>query len=189
MEQNDLLRVWETAQANARHFNDIIIRIRTGATIGMAAALGSSFLEEKLGAAVLGGVLLALCVVLFCLFTLDRMYYHVLLVATVQWARSVESRIFHEHQMKGLAEYVGEAYSHVAWWGGKNAGDKVSTFYGLPILFAGLASAYFLDRATDRHALFILAAILGALLLAGAIFLAERHAKKAEAESPLKADL
>lgn len=125
---------WEMAQTNARHFNEVIIRLRAGTLLVLAAALSSAFAFDKLGPIAIGFFAIGASVLLTVFYSMDGQYYHILLLATVQWASAIEKRVFYSHALPGLAEHVGEVYGKVA--GGKTAALRVASFYVLPAIGA-----------------------------------------------------
>ncbi len=151
---------WRTGQENARHFNEILVKMRAGVVLFSGVALTSLAALTDASQTIIGWALFATFGIMSSLYVLDRWYYHVLLLGTVTWLRSVEAVLFGSMRFVGLAEHVSQTYASASLFDDgrtgkpgapekakterpKSAADRVAIFYGV-FMAASLGSASWL---------------------------------------------
>lgn len=138
------IETWKQAQETHRHLNTILFQIRNiafvfaGAVLGVVGAIFR--LQPKtdvpqdtnllLGAPdSLGLVLILAAIPLYALYLLDRYYYHVLLIATVTFARTIEAE-FPALAMSSKLRELNRLQPFPLSWASKGRA-KITLFYGL----------------------------------------------------------
>lgn len=140
--QSQEFSAWQTSQANARHFNELLTKIRSLAIFLMAAAISSIFALENREVVVIGVVSFLMAIMWFTFYLLDRWYYHILLEATIQWAGEIEDEVFKDHVHGGLSKHVKKRNEQAGLLKAKTGGQKVAIFYAIPLFLSIGAGAF-----------------------------------------------
>lgn len=151
---DDLLcKMWDMSQENARHFNDILMRIR-GFAILLTGAFFSGFfaVEDRLAGGFAGVIGAGLSFIWFMFYFLDRFYYHVLLQATIDYAQEIEERLFGPDQLPRLSKFVRQRNRQMKLGWVTSGAEKVALFYGVPmVLGIGYATLRLYDFILTNH--------------------------------------
>jgi len=184
-----LLQAWTVAQENARHFNDILMKIRAGTVVFFGAGLAALNALSALHVKPLAYVLAAAWVVVLALYVLDRWYYHILLLATVTWSRAVEKALFTPMQLVGLSQHVSDVYSQASIIpsgtgrpgrppqkkveASRSAADRIAIYYGLFLTALATLTGWAFARGYAPDANEYICAGAAALLTAIGVLVAE----------------
>lgn len=150
--RNLALEMWKEAIGVQKHFNDIELRIRNLAITLIVAVIGAAAysLNQNLTLHVWSAQIpLAVAVLLgglvgwVALYSMDRFWYHHLLIGAVINAKNLEEILMDGLDMKGLTAEIGDASPVKVWTREVRSSHKINLFYLAGLLVLSLAILLF----------------------------------------------
>ena len=165
------LEVWKATLAAQQHFNELGIKLRSIAITILAAFIAVAGYAIKEGDKTLAGLILFASLVCWISFYLmDRLWYHILLRASVRHGEKIEAALKAEIPYIDLTTCITKASPII----GLSAGERLTIFYG-SIAVVQSVSAGILLKGNGAYYLLLMSFISLVIILRALFWLWQRR--------------